>query len=221
MLHFAPTAELASGCVVGVQARPLEGPEVRCPWDVLATALRQCGAWRDAGLDLQVAVNLSEAEMFDAALPDVTRELLAETYLRPDQLELEIAAQTILADPFRARHALTRLRELGVRFAIDDFGTWPASIAFLRRLPVQTIKVGDLNTLASAIELGRSLDLDVVAGGVDSQDTWDALRAQGCTLAQGDFISRPSPAEELDALLHERGLHSRVARAHGARAAHA
>jgi EAL domain-containing protein (putative c-di-GMP-specific phosphodiesterase class I) len=159
--------------------------------------------------------------MFDPVLPDVIRELLAETYLRPDQLELEIAEQTILADPFRGRHALTRLGELGVRVAIDDFGRWPASIAFLRRLPVQTIKVGDSSTLASAIELGRSLDLDVVAEGVNSQETWDALRAQGCTLARGDVISKPLPAEGLEGLLHERGLHSHVARAHSARTAHA
>jgi EAL domain-containing protein (putative c-di-GMP-specific phosphodiesterase class I) len=218
VLHFAPKAEPASGCVLGVEALHAVTGAPRTS-AVLAAALRQCGAWRDAGLDLQVAVNLPRAEVFDRELPDLIRELLAETHVRPDQLELEIPERTILADPFRVREALSRLGDLGLFLAIDDFGSWPASIAYLRRLPVHTIKSADSSAWQSAIDLGRSLDLGVVAEGVDSQETWDALRAEGCTLVQGDFVGKPLPADELGGLLHERGLHSHVARAR--RIAHA
>ena len=250
VLHFQPKAELATDCVVGVEAlvrwqHPERGfipPNEFVPIAertglikplsryVLTSALRQCGAWRDAGLDLHVAVNLTIPDLLDLELPDVIETLLAETNVRPDQLELEITETTILADPFRVRQVLTRLNEMGLRLAIDDFGTGYSSLAYLRRLPVQTIKIdrsfvmdmcesaSDATIVRSTIDLGRNLDLDVVAEGVESQEAWDALRAQGCTLAQGYFISRPLPAEELAGLLEERGVHARVARTRRVRA---
>jgi EAL domain-containing protein (putative c-di-GMP-specific phosphodiesterase class I) len=144
--------------------------------------------------------------------------LLAETGARPEQLELEITESTILADPFRVRDVLNRLNEMGLRLAIDDFGTGYSSLAYLKRLPVQTIKIdrsfvmamdespSDATIVRSTIDLGRNLGLDVVAEGVETQDAWDALRGQGCTLAQGYFVSRPVPAEELEALLRERAV---------------
>ena len=99
------------------------------------------------------------------------------------------------------------------RLAIDDFGTGYSSLAYLRHLPVQTIKIdrsfvmgmcedkSDATIVRSTIDLGRNLGLDTVAEGVESQDAWDALRSHGCTLAQGYFISRPAPADELAELL--------------------
>jgi diguanylate cyclase (GGDEF)-like protein len=251
VLHFQPKAELESGCVVGVEAlvrwqHPERGfipPNEFVPIAertglikplsryVVATAIRQCSAWRDAGLDLHVAVNLTIPDLLDLELPDLIGTLLAEASVRPDQLELEITESTILADPFRVRQVLNRLNEMGLRLAIDDFGTGYSSLAYLRRLPVQTIKIdrsfvmdmcenaSDATIVRSTIDLGRNLDLDVVAEGVESQEAWEILRAQGCTLAQGYFISRPLPAEELVGLLEERGLHTRVARARVARRA--
>jgi EAL domain-containing protein (putative c-di-GMP-specific phosphodiesterase class I) len=136
--------------------------------------------------------------------------------VRPDQLELEITETTILADPFRVRQVLSRLNEMGLRLAIDDFGTGYSSLAYLRRLPVQAIKIdrsfvmdmcdnpNDATIVRSTIDLGKNLGLDVVAEGVETQEAWDALREQGCTLAQGYFIGRPMPADELAALLEER-----------------
>jgi EAL domain-containing protein (putative c-di-GMP-specific phosphodiesterase class I) len=161
-------------------------------------------------------VNLTIPDLLDLELPDWIAGLLAETGVQPEQLELEITETTILADPFRVRQVLARLNEMGLRLAIDDFGTGYSSLAYLKRLPVQTIKVdrsfvmgmgedpSDATIVRSTIDLGRNLGLGVVAEGVESQEVWDALREQGCTLAQGYFISRPLPAEELAALLEER-----------------
>src|SRR5919204_718259 len=246
VLHFQPKAELDSGCIVGVEAlvrwvHPERGfipPNDFIPIAertglikplsryVLAAALRQCGAWRAEGLDLHVAVNLTIPDLLDLDLPSFVQQLLVEHRVRPDQLELEITESTILADPFRVKQVLAGLNELGLRIAIDDFGTGYSSLAYLRRLPVQTIKIdrsfvmdmcqnpNDATIVRSTIDLARNLGLDVVAEGVETEETWSALRAQGCTLAQGYLISKPVGADDLRALLAERGQHAHLARAH-------
>ena len=123
---------------------------------------------------------------------------------------------TILADPFRVRHVIDRLNELGLGFAIDDFGTGYSSLAYLKQLPVQTIKIdrsfvmdmleseSDAAIVRSTIDLARNLGLRVVAEGVETEAMWDALREQGCTLAQGYLISKPVSAAELAPLLVRR-----------------
>jgi diguanylate cyclase (GGDEF)-like protein len=236
VLHFQPKAELTSGRIVGVEAlvrwqHPERGfipPNEFVPIAertglikqltryVLADALRQCGQWRTAGLDLHVAVNLTIPDLLDLELPELIAALLEETGVRPDQLELEITETTILANPFRVRQVLERLNEMGLRLAIDDFGTGYSSLAYLKRLPVHTIKIdrsfvmdmcenaSDATIVRSTIDLGRNLGLEVVAEGVETQEAWDALRAEGCTLAQGYLISRPVPAGELAQLLADR-----------------
>jgi diguanylate cyclase (GGDEF)-like protein len=236
VLHFQPKAELESGRIVGAEAlvrwqHPERGfipPNDFVPIAertglikplssyVLAAALRQCAAWNSAGLDLHVAVNLSIPDLLDLELPDRIAVLLAETGVRPAQLELEITETTILADPFRVRQVLNRLNEMGLRLAIDDFGTGYSSLAYLKRLPVQTIKIdrsfvmemcadaSDATIVRSTIDLGRNLGLAIVAEGVETQEVWDALRAQGCTLAQGYLIGKPMPAAELVVLLAQR-----------------
>jgi diguanylate cyclase (GGDEF)-like protein len=249
VVHFQPKAELASGRIVGVEAlvrwqheeRGLIPPNEFVPIAertglikplsryVLAAALNQCQAWNAAGLDLHVAVNLTVPDLLDLELPDRIAALLAETGVRANQLELEITETTILADPFRVRQVLNRLNELGLGLAIDDFGTGYSSLAYLKRLPVQTIKIdrsfvmgmcedsSDATIVRSTIDLGRNLGLDVVAEGVESQEVWDALRAQGCSLAQGYFIGRPMPAEDLAGLLEERAAYPGGGRAAAAR----
>jgi diguanylate cyclase len=154
--------------------------------------------------------------LLDLHAPEWIAELLSEWGVRPEQLELEITESTILADPFRVRQVLNRLNELGVRLAIDDFGTGYSSLAYLKRLPVQRIKIdrsfvkdmcedtSDATIVRSTIELGRNLGLEVVGEGVESKEAWDALRTLGCTLAQGYFIGKPMPADEFVLLLQQR-----------------
>ncbi len=241
VVHFQPKAELESGLIVGVEAlvrwqHPERGfipPNEFIPIAertglikplsqyVVAAALRQCGEWRAAGFDLHVAVNLTIPDLLDLELPDRIGELLAETGVRPGQLELEVTETTILADPFRVRQVLNRLNEMGLRLAIDDFGTGYSSLAYLKNLPVHTIKIdrsfvmgmcedaSDATIVRSTIDLGRNLGLGVVAEGIETQEVWDALRADGCSLAQGYFISRPASAEYLKPILEERALRTR------------
>jgi diguanylate cyclase (GGDEF)-like protein len=239
VVHFQPKAELASGQIVGAEAlvrweHPERGfvpPNEFVPIAeriglikpltsyVLMSALKQCAEWNASGLELHVAVNLTIPDLLDLELPGRIAAMLAETGVRPEQLELEITESTILADPFRVRQVLDDLNEMGLRLAIDDFGTGYSSLAYLKRLPVQTIKVdrsfvmgmcenaSDATIVRSTIDLGRNLGLEVVAEGVESQEVWNVLRTHGCSLAQGYLIARPLPADELLELLQQRTRH--------------
>jgi diguanylate cyclase (GGDEF)-like protein len=243
VVHFQPKAELESGHIVGVEAlvrwdhpeRGLLAPADFVPIaettglikpltrHVLEAALEQCSEWNAAGFDLHVSVNLTIPDLLDLELPDRIAALLERTGVRAEQLELEITETTILADPFRVRQVLTRLNEMGLGLAIDDFGTGYSSLAYLKRLPVQTIKIdrsfvmgmcedaSDATIVRSTVDLGQNLGLAIVAEGVESQEIWDALRALGCSLAQGYFIGRPVPAAELTTLLSD-DLSARSAR---------
>jgi len=236
VVFFQPKASLENGCVVGAEAlvrwqhpeRGFIAPNDFVPIAertglikplsrfVLAESVRQCSAWNAAGYHLEVSVNLTIPDLLDLELPDRLGGLLDENGVAADQLELEITETTILADPFRVRQVLTRLNDMGLRLAIDDFGTGYSSLAYLKRLPVQTIKIdrsfvmgmcsdaSDRTIVRSTIELGRNLGLATVAEGVEDQETWDALAAYGCTLAQGYFLSRPAPPDELDDILERR-----------------
>jgi diguanylate cyclase (GGDEF)-like protein len=230
VIHYQPKADLASGRIVGAEAlarwqhpeRGLLSSNEFVPiaertglikplsLHVVGAALEQCRAWREAGLELDVAVNLTIPDLLDLELPDRIAGLLEKTGVAPSRLELEITESTILADPFRVRQVLTRLNEMGLKLAIDDFGTGYSSLAYLKRLPVQTIKIdksfvtgmcedsSDATIVRSTIDLGRNLGLAIVAEGVETRETWDALRGLGCSLAQGYLIGRPVPAEELE-----------------------
>jgi diguanylate cyclase (GGDEF)-like protein len=238
VLHFQPIADLASGRILGAEAlvrweHPERGfiqPAEFIPLaermgllnplsrHVVESALRQCAAWNARGLALRVSVNLTIPDLLDLDLPDWIAELLAESGVRSEQLELEITESTILADPFRVRQVLSRLNEFGLRLAIDDFGTGYSSLAYLKRLPVQAIKIdrsfvsemcddaSDATIVRSTIDLGRNLGLDVVAEGVETQEVWTVLRGLGCTLAQGFLIGRPVPADQFTAFVSRRAL---------------
>ena len=183
---------------------------------VLDEALRQSALWRLDGFDLRVAVNVAMRNLLDMQFPDDVAELLARWEVAPDHLELEITESTIMADPFRARQVLTRLSQMGVRLSIDDFGTGYSSLGCLRRLPVREIKIdksfvmnmtedeNDAVIVRSTIDLGRNLGLEVVAEGVESAEIWRELDQYGCDVAQGFFVSRPVPAEELTTWLLEK-----------------
>lgn len=228
LLHYQPKASFTSGRVAHVEAlvrwrhprRGLVFPDhfiplaeqtglIRplCLW-VLNEALRQCAQWRDAGMGMHVAVNLSMRNLHDPQLPDAILQLLAQWNLEPAWLEVEITESALAADPGRALEILTRLSEMGVRIAIDDFGTGYSSLAYLKRLPADEIKIdksfvfgmatdeNDATIVRSTIDLGHNLGLKVVAEGIEDQAAWNLLEEWGCDFAQGYFLSRPLAAPE-------------------------
>ncbi len=185
---------------------------------VLDEALSQCRAWQSAGMTLGVAVNLSVRNLLDAEFPDQVRDLLKKRRVEPSLLELEITESTMLSDPVRTKRVLDKLSAMGVALSIDDFGTGYSSLSYLSQLPVNEIKIdrsfvmnmaesdNDAVIVRSTIDLARNLGLHVVAEGVETEQAWDRLSELGCTLAQGYYLSRPVPADELTQWLIQRAL---------------
>ena len=236
VLHYQPKATLADGQVRGVEAlvrwqhpeRGLVPPDVFIPVAeqtglirpltlfVVEQALRQCREWREQGLELTVAVNVAMRNILDERFPDELAQLLAEEGLEPEVLELELTETSVLADPPRAKAILQRLRDTGVKLAVDDFGTGYASLAYLSELPVDEIKIDRSFVTAmdrdeqfarivrSTIDLGRNLALSVVAEGVETRAVWSKLTDLGCDSAQGYFLAKPLPADELTPWLRDR-----------------
>jgi diguanylate cyclase len=176
---------------------------------LLDTALRQCNAWRSRGIEISVAVNLSMQNMLDLRLPNDLARLLTSWRLPAGSLELEITESTIMADHRRATTILTRLSKMGVRLSIDDFGTGYSSLAYLQELPVDAIKIdksfvmdmgtdeGNATIVQSTVDLGHNLHLEVVAEGVESQESYNKLAELGCDYAQGYFLSKPLSPEKM------------------------
>ena len=163
-------------------------------------------------------MNLSARDLYDLDAPRRRpRGLLAERGVPASSLELEITESVIIADPMRARAILSRLSEMGVVLAIDDFGTGYSSLGYLKRLPVDEMKIdrsfvmqmaddrNDAAIVRSTVELARNLGLQVVAEGVETAAAWTHLKALGCDFAQGYYLSKPVPAAEIDALVRASG----------------
>jgi len=236
VLHFQPKVDVPTQRVIGVEAlvrwqhpvHGLLGPVEFVPlaertgaigdltrW-VLDNALAQARAWRDAGLDLTMAVNLAAPNIADATLPDTVAELLERHGVPGDRLECEISEHTVMADPRRAMAILERLRALGVRLSLDDFGTGHSSLSYLKRLPLDEVKIdrsfvmgmtdddNDAAIVRTTIDLARNLGLEVVAEGVESEQILRDLSDLSCDVAQGFYLSRPLPAAELDGWLADR-----------------
>jgi diguanylate cyclase (GGDEF)-like protein len=184
---------------------------------VLGLALPQMRRWLDAGHAVPVAVNLSTRCLLDAGLPDLVQRLLAEHDVRAELLRLEVTESAVMGDAARCMEVLQRLHDLGVRLSIDDFGTGYSSMAYLRRLPVDELKIDrsfvlgmtttqqDAVLVRTAIDLGHNLGLTVVAEGVEGAEHVAALRRLGCDIAQGFHYARPMTAEQLGALLDRDG----------------
>lgn len=178
---------------------------------VIKTAIHQSKTWYQERKDLTVAANLSARNLEDSDLPDHIAELLAAAGLAPSSLELEITESALMVNPAQSLETLKSLGRMGIQLSIDDFGTGYSSLGYLKRLPVNHVKIDksfvkematdedDGTIVRSTIELAHNLDLRVVAEGVESQDVFDKLTALGCDAAQGYYISRPVPASELDA----------------------
>jgi diguanylate cyclase (GGDEF)-like protein len=190
---------------------------------VLNLALAQQRLWLEGGHAVPVAVNLSTRCLLDAGLPELVRRLLAEHRVPAGLLRLEVTESAVMGDAARCMEVLQRLHDLGVHLSIDDFGTGYSSMAYLRRLPVDELKIDrsfvlgmtttsqDLVLVRTAIDLGHNLGLTVVAEGVEGADHVDALRELGCDIAQGFHYARPMPAEQMTEMLTRVGtIHEQV-----------
>jgi diguanylate cyclase (GGDEF)-like protein len=230
VLHYQPKVSLSTGELTGVEAlvrwqhpsRGLLSPDEFVTlaertgavadltrW-VVDRALKQHRAWREQGIDLPVAVNLAAANIVDITLPGAVARLLKRHDVAGDRLECEISEHTVMADPVRASDVLAALRKLGVRLSLDDFGTGHSSLSYLKRLPLDEVKIdrsfvagmaedeNDAVIVRSTIDLARNLGLQVVAEGVETAEIMQALAELRCDTAQGYHISRPLPPGELD-----------------------
>ncbi|MBM0228147.1 MULTISPECIES: bifunctional diguanylate cyclase/phosphodiesterase [Micromonospora] len=178
---------------------------------VLREGLRRSRDWTHAEQPLAVAVNLSARTLTDPHFPDQVRELLDEYGVPPQRLTFEIREAGVLDGTDRPIPTLRRLRDLGVRLSVDDFGTGSSSLAYLRRLPVHEVKVdrsfvqgmatdpGDLAIVNAVVTLSQQFGLAVVAEGVESELTLELLQDIGCEIGQGFLFSRPLPYERLEA----------------------
>jgi diguanylate cyclase (GGDEF)-like protein len=173
----------------------------------IRTAVAECAGWRRSGLELSVAVNVSVRNLLDTQLPDFVRECLILNGLPAEALTLEVTESHIMADAERALGVLRALDAIGIRLSVDDFGTGYSSLAYLRLMPVHEVKIdrsfvtnlasesGDEAIVRTIVSLAGSLELDVVAEGVEDEATWQMLRELGCTYLQGYHLSRPLPAD--------------------------
>jgi diguanylate cyclase (GGDEF)-like protein len=233
-LHYQPKVELGSGTVVGVEAllrwvRPGNGPVppgafipalestgliVQVGSWVIDQACHQLALWAARGrTPITVAVNVSARQFTDGDLVADVSAALRRHAVPPHLLELELTESMLMANTDRTIEALRALKALGVRISIDDFGTGYSSLAYLRRFPIDTLKIDlafvrDITTspddaaiALTIIRMAHSLRLDVVAEGVETAAQLEYLRRHHCDQVQGYFFSRPLPVAALDALL--------------------
>lgn len=180
---------------------------------VLRTAIKQCAEWCEMGKDITVSVNLSARNLHDETLSNQVSNLLNYWKIAPEKVCLEITETAMMTDPEHAKRLLDGLDNLGVRLSIDDFGTGYSSLGYLKKLPVDELKVdksfvlnmandeSDASIVRATVSLAHDLGLEVVAEGVEDQASQDALSRMGCEYIQGYHIARPMPHDELTAVL--------------------
>ena len=229
-LYYQPKVDVASGTISHVEAlirwihpkRGLIPPDHFIPFAentgfikiitkwVIERALHQQKIWREQGLKITVAVNLSARDILVPGLPALFTELMNKYGAASDWLSLEITESSIMTDPKSALITLNKLQEMGLSLSIDDFGTGYSSLTYLKKLPVTELKIDksfisdmenntdDATIVHSTIDLAHNMGLRAVAEGVENKAVWDKLQVLGCDFIQGYYISRPLPAEELE-----------------------
>jgi diguanylate cyclase (GGDEF)-like protein len=232
--YFQPVVDVETGAILGVEAlvrwqhpeRGLISPADFLPIaeetglivplgrQVLRAACEHAQRWREQlGIDVKVAVNLSVAELDQPDLIEAVEDALRAAAGEPGGLCLEITEHALMTDASHCLDNLAALGALGVGLALDDFGTGYSSLAYLRRLPIDILKIdrafmtgvalepADAAIIEAIIGLARALGLRTVAEGIETDGQWAELKRLGCDSAQGYLFSRPLPADELDALL--------------------
>ena len=232
-LHYQPRMSLASGRVSGLEAllrwhHPRHGlimPSEFIPiledsgiivavgeW-ALRSACEQARRWQHQGMGRTVAVNLSARQFHQRDLDAVIARIIEETGIDPTLLELELTESAVMREPEEAARTLRNLQAMGVRVAIDDFGTGYSSLAYLKRFPIESLKIDrsfvrdvttnpeDAAITRAIIQLAHGLGLRVVAEGVENTDQLAFLREHGCDEVQGFLFSGPLPAKQAQALL--------------------
>ena len=229
-LFYQPQVRLVDGDLVGAEAlirwrHPVRGyvspgefmPVVNTSalserianW-VMETACRQARAWELSGNSVRVAINLSPSQLHSGDLAHAVAALLDATGLTPALLELEVTEDILLHDEGRVLDMFKRIQELGVRVLFDDFGTGYASLSYLKKFPLDGLKIDrsfvldlltdsdDAAIVGSTIGLSKQLGLSVVAEGIENRATADFLISMGCKEGQGYFFGRPMPADAFE-----------------------
>ena len=178
---------------------------------VLNATLRQLGELRRAGIDVRIAVNISASLLRDADLPELVARALAIWSIPADRLTIEVTESAIMLDVERSLQVMHELKRLGVRLSIDDFGTGYSSLAYLRRMPLDELKIdavfvqhmlgnkGDAQIVRSVIDLAHNFDLKAVAEGAEDPATFEMLASLGCDVIQGYHFARPMPSVQVPA----------------------
>lgn len=238
VLHFQPQIHLASGRMVGAEAlirwlhpeRGMVSPGEFIPlaeetglilaigrW-ALHSACVQARSWREAGLpSIRVAVNLSGLQFKQRDFTELVAQVLEETGLPPQWLDLELTESIAMGDVEETLEKLETLSGMGIRLSIDDFGTGFSSLSYLKRYPIDTLKIDrsfvrectqdpeDAAIIRTIISLAHGMGLSVIAEGVETREQRDFLRQHQCDEIQGYFYGRPAPAEEFARMLKESG----------------
>ena len=186
---------------------------------VLNTVLRQSSQFKLRGMDLRIAINVSASMLTDVNLPQTIGHALELWDVAPDRLTLEVTENTLMQDVERSLAILHELKALGTPLSLDDFGTGYSSFAYLRRMPLDELKIdqlfvrnlsvladgtvnpqreGDLRIVRSIIDIAHNFDLHTVAEGVEDQTTLDLLKSLGCDVIQGYFTGRPMPVPSFE-----------------------
>ena len=181
---------------------------------MLKTALRQSREWAFQANSIPVSVNVSARSFQSPRLFDKVKHALDEAGVDGDSLEIEITEATLMLDLERASDLLKKLSDIGVRIAIDDFGTGYSSLAYLKKLPIHTLKIDqsfimdvafdhqDVAIVRSIIDLAHNLDYKVIAEGVENGMAWNMLDELGCDAAQGFHICRPLSEDHFSSWLN-------------------
>lgn len=240
-LVYQPQVNLESGRIIGAEAllrwtHPVRGlipPDEFIPlaehsggiveigaW-VLDEACRQASQWAAAGMPIRIAVNLSAVQLRQDDIVFAVLETLKRHAIPPGRLELEITETSFMENLEEAVNKLKQLRKHGINIAVDDFGTGYSSLTYLKRMPVQHLKIDkqfvhdllvnedDTRIANTIIDLGKSLNLTVIAEGVETEEQEFYLRQRGCQLAQGYWYSRPLEAHDFEVFVRQ--FHSKLA----------